>query len=87
MSGALRTRIVKIGNSQGIRIPKILLRQAGLGDEVEVVVEGSQLLLRPVRRPREGWDDRFKEMAARGDDAPLIETSSLTMWDETEWEW
>lgn len=48
MGTAIRTRIVKIGNSQGIRIPKLLLEQSGLGAEVEVNVEGDHLVIRPA---------------------------------------
>ncbi len=82
------TRIVKIGNSRGIRIPKPFLDQLGLENEVEMSVEDAELVIRPVRAPRFGWDNRFREMAAAGDDRLLDEESlSLGEWDETEWEW
>ena len=54
MSTVFKTRIVKIGNSNGIRIPKLVLDQLGLGEEVELVVEEHQLAIRPIRRPRQG---------------------------------
>jgi antitoxin MazE len=85
---AMRTRIVRIGNSQGIRIPKPLLEQTGLRDEVEVSVQDDALIIRPARKPRAGWADAFREMARRGDDALLDDVPpSLTSWDEDEWEW
>lgn len=88
MSTALKTRIIKIGNSQGIRIPKILLEQAGLDEEVEVAVEQDQLVIRAVRHGREGWAEQFRLMAERGDDRLLdSDAPSLTVWDDTEWEW
>ncbi|MBM3133212.1 MAG: AbrB/MazE/SpoVT family DNA-binding domain-containing protein [Chloroflexi bacterium] len=88
MGTSTRTRVVKIGNSRGIRIPKILLDQTGLGDEIEIEVQGDQLIVRPVRGPRQGWDERFAEMASRGDDRLLdSEIVSLTGWDKDEWEW
>ena len=40
MNMTVRSRVVKIGNSRGIRIPKTLLEQADLTDEVEMTVEG-----------------------------------------------
>jgi antitoxin MazE len=84
----MKTRIVRIGNSQGIRIPKALLEQTGLTGEVEVCAEGDALIIRPASRPRAGWDAAFKAMAARGDDTLLDgDTPSLTRWDEEEWEW
>jgi antitoxin MazE len=85
---AMKTRIVRIGNSQGIRIPKPLLEQTGLRDEVEVSVQDDALIIRPARKPRAGWADAFREMARRGDDALLDDVPpSLTSWDEDEWEW
>lgn len=88
MGNSIKTRIVKIGNSQGIRIPKLLLHQAELGEEVELEVKDGQIVLRPARTPRHGWDEQFAKMAERGDDRLLdSETVSLTSWDADEWEW
>ena len=83
------TRIVKIGNSQGIRIPKLLLEQSGLHDEVELEVQNQNLIIRPKRTVREGWDIAFRTMAEKGDDQ-LLDKDYLTdqsSWDKEEWEW
>jgi antitoxin MazE len=84
----MRARIVRIGNSHGIRIPKPILEATGLGDEVELEVGEGRLVVRAVRRPREGWEASFASMGKTGDDrlldAEAIEASS---WDEDEWEW
>ena len=84
----MKTRIVQIGNSKGIRIPKPLLEQAGLQGEVEIRVEHNTLVIRPAKTPRAGWAAAFREMSRRGDDT-LLDAShpSLTRWDEDEWEW
>jgi len=88
MTLPIRTRLVKIGNSQGIRIPKILLGQVALDEEVELLVQHDQLVIRPVRRPRHSWEEQFKAMAERGDDRLLLEEApALTQWDAEEWEW
>jgi antitoxin MazE len=84
----MKTRIVSIGNSKGIRIPKPLLEQTGLSGEVEISAENQTLVIRPARKPRAGWAESFREMARRGDDALLDDTPlSLSAWDEDEWEW
>ena len=84
----MKTRVVAIGNSQGIRIPKPLLEQTGLSGEVEISAEDGALVIRPVKRPRASWAAAFQEMARRGDDALLDgEALSLSAWDEGEWEW
>jgi antitoxin MazE len=89
MSTVVKTRIVKIGNSHGIRIPKLLLEQVGLTGQVEIEAHPDQLVLRPVsEQPRQGWEEQFQAMAARGDDQLLdAELVSGSQWDKDEWEW
>jgi antitoxin MazE len=66
-------KIRRLGNSQGILIPKPLLKQTGLVDQAEIVVEGNTLVLRPPKRAaRHGWAEAAKELAARGDDVLVL---------------
>ena len=83
----MKTRIVRIGNSQGIRIPKPLLEQSGLGVEVELEVRADEIVIRASSRPRSGWDEAFQAMAAQGDDALLDPDTPASAWDDEEWEW
>ena len=83
----MKTRIVSIGNSRGIRIPKLLLEQTGLSGEVEISAEGRVLRIQPVRRPRATWAAAFQEMARRGDDGLLDDAPGTSAWDKGEWEW
>ncbi|HRJ43707.1 MAG: AbrB/MazE/SpoVT family DNA-binding domain-containing protein [Caldilineaceae bacterium] len=88
MPTVVKTRIVKIGNSQGIRIPKILLEQSALGEEVELILEAEQIVIRPAHSVRQGWEDAFQSMGVRGDDGLLDGEAQLpTAWDEEEWAW
>ncbi len=90
MSAVIRTQIIKIGNSQGVRIPELLLEQANLaeGEEIELVVDQEQIVLRSIAPPRHGWDEAFKAMAEHGDDALLDDgAATTTSWDDEEWEW
>lgn len=86
MTIMIRSKVVKIGNSRGIRIPRTLLEQAGLTDEIEMMVEGNRLIVHAVRQPRASWAVQFKKMAEKGDDQLLNEAVS-TQWDEDEWTW
>ncbi|QTA86584.1 AbrB/MazE/SpoVT family DNA-binding domain-containing protein [Desulfonema magnum] len=84
----MRARIIKIGNSQGIRIPKPLLDQSGISTDVELEVEKHRIIIRPVPDVRAGWDNAFKQMAQNGDDS--LESGADVIshsWDEDEWEW
>lgn len=83
----MKTRIVRIGNSHGIRIPKPLLEQTGLQGEVELEVQGNQLLVRSIDRPRQGWEAKFRDMAERNDDALLDSEAASTAWEDEDWEW
>jgi len=83
----MKTRIVPIGNSQGVRIPKPLLEQTGLTGEVEIRAANGSLVIRPAKKPRAGWSTAFQVMARLGDDALLDEAPSLSRWDEDEWAW
>ena len=86
MRQVTKARIVKIGNSRGIRIPKALLEQANLTAEVELILEGDHIEVRPTAKPRAGWEESFREMHERGEDR-LLDEPVATAWDEEEWEW
>ncbi len=81
-----KTRIVRIGNSRGIRVPKILLDQAQLPDEVELHAEPGRLVVQATRRPRAGWAEAARAMSAACDDEMLDEPTT-TRFDRKEWEW
>lgn len=86
MNMAVRSKVVKIGNSRGIRIPRALLEQADLTDEVEMTVEGNKLVIQSARHHRQGWEAKFVEMAQHGVDR-LLDEPVPTHWDESEWTW
>jgi antitoxin MazE len=86
MNATIKTRIIKIGNSQGIRIPKILLEQSGIDGEVEIQVEGDRLTIRRTSQIRSGWDEAFATMAELQEDR-LLDKTTATDWEQNEWEW
>lgn len=79
-----KTRILKIGSSRGIRIPKTLLDEAGLPEEVELHAQPGRLVVQGVRRARRGWATAAKRMRARGDDR-LLDQSTATQFDGEDW--
>jgi antitoxin MazE len=81
-----KTRIVRIGNSRGIRVPKGLLDHARLPEEIELQAEHGRLIVRAARTPRAGWASAAKAMHAAGEDH-LLDTSGRTRFDDDEWEW
>ena len=79
-----RTRIVPIGNSQGVRIPRSVLAASGLSGDVELVAEAGQVVIRPARHARAGWEAAAEDLHTAGGDA-LLDTETPT--DEAEWTW
>ena len=84
----MKTNIVRIGNSKGIRLPKSVLEQCRLKDSVEIEVKGDVLVTRPLHVPRSRWSEAFSGMAQHKDDKLLDEDTALaTEWDRSEWRW
>ena len=85
----MKTRLIRIGNSKGVRIPKPLIEQAGLSEDIELILKNNEIVLRSADGPRKGWDQAFREMAERGDDQLIDEDTAedSNEWDESEWTW
>lgn len=85
----MKAQIIKIGNSRGIRIPKAIFEQSGLKSEVELEVKNGQLIVSPIKKARDTWDESFKKMAINKDDILLDQDSiqASTKWDNEEWAW
>lgn len=84
----MRTQIVKIGNSQGIRIPKLILKQTAIDSEVEIKAQNGNIIIFPAKNPRHDWDEAFRSMREQGDDKMLDENlTNQTCWDDEGWEW
>lgn len=64
--------IIKIGNSKGIRLSKSMLETYNIRDVVDVILEEGQIVIKPLSKPRKGWDKAFKEVHERGDDNLII---------------
>lgn len=81
----MKTRLVRIGNSRGVRIPKPLIREADLGEDVEIEVRDGSIIVSRSAHSREGWAEAA-EMLARERDG-LLDPPTPTRFDDKEWEW
>jgi len=79
----MKAKLVRIGNSRGVRLAKPLIEEAGLTDDVEIRVEGGALIITSIESPRAGW----AEAVTRHGPSKLLDTPSATVFDETEWSW
>lgn len=80
----MRARLVRIGNSRGVRLPKPLIEEAGLTDEVEVRIRGGAIVIARASLPRAGWAEAARRMRQRGEDRLL---EAPTRFDDEEWTW
>ncbi|MFN0180328.1 MAG: AbrB/MazE/SpoVT family DNA-binding domain-containing protein [Gemmatimonadales bacterium] len=80
-----KARLVRIGNSRGVRLPKPLIEQAGLSDEVELDARDGSIIIRATHGPRAGWAAAAASLAAAGDG--LLDAPTPTRFDEEEWKW
>ena len=80
----MKTQIIQIGNSQGIRIPKVLLEESRISGELDVELHPNGILIRNAHGPRAGWDDAFK--AAEDDDLSSSD-GPANAFDKKEWQW
>lgn len=85
----MKTKLIRIGNSQGVRIPKPVIEEIGLSGEIEMILKDNQIILRSSEETRKDWDHAFEKMAQENDDQLLDkeEVESPSRWDETEWTW
>ena len=82
----MKARLVRIGNSRGIRLPKPLIEEAGLTDEVEIRVRGRAVIIRPVGAARATWAEAARKMRERDEDRMVAEPAP-TKFDDEEWTW
>ena len=83
------TKVVRIGNSRGIRIPKSIIEQSGIRNEVKLEVKNHKIIIQPLSDVRKNWELEFKKMHKNNDDVlfdqdALVDQSS---WDNEEWTW
>jgi antitoxin MazE len=81
----MKAQIIRIGNSQGVRIPKTLLEDGKLSGEVELELHEDGILIRSLQKPRANWDVLFKTVADSDDDQPPNDTP--TEFEKREWQW
>ncbi len=82
----MKTRLVRIGNSRGIRLPKTIIMQAGLTDEVELGVRDGAVVIARATSARSGWADAAKQMRQRDEDR-LLDAPTPTRFEKKEWQW
>lgn len=85
---SIKVKLIRIGNSKGIRLFKSLIEQYNMKDEVLLETKKDSIVIRPVENPRAGWEKSFEKMRLREDDMLLDKGTELeSEWDQAEWQW
>lgn len=81
----MNIKVVRIGNSRGIRIPRKILDQCHIENQVDLVVKGKRIVLTPVKKgPRQGWEEFARRMHESADDT-LLAADVFDEEDALEW--
>jgi antitoxin MazE len=82
----VKTKLVRIGNSRGVRFPKPLIEQAGLKSEVVLFVRDHSIVVSAANHPRQGWAEAARRLSSEGS-VGLLDAETQTRFDEKEWKW
>jgi len=82
----MKTRLVRIGNSRGVRLPKPLIEEAGLSEEVEIRARQGSIVILPVAGVRSGWAEAARQLRTCNEDR-LLDGPTETRFDHREWSW
>ncbi len=82
----MKARLVRIGNSRGIRLPKPMIEEAKLNDEVDIHVREGAIVITSSLNLRSGWAESAKQLHNLKEDV-LLDDRTTTKFDETEWKW
>lgn len=80
----MKSNLIKIGNSKGIRITSNIIKECELGSEVEIKVVDKRIIIEAVKEPRSGWSNSFEEMHKNNEDILPIENGNSF---DKDWEW
>ncbi len=82
----MKSQIIQIGNSQGIRLPKMLLEDSGIKGLVDLELHPDGILIRNAEKPRAGWDEAFRAMSENDDDEKELDDTA-TNFEKKDWQW
>jgi antitoxin MazE len=68
----MEVSVIKIGNSRGIRFSKTIIERYNIRDTVDLILDKGQIIIKPLSKPRKGWEKAFMKMHANGDDKLIL---------------
>ncbi len=80
----MKSNLIKIGNSKGVRITSSIIKECDFGNEVEIKVVGKKVIIEAIKEPRSNWQNSFEKMHENKEDILISENSNDF---DKDWEW
>ena len=80
----MKSNLIKIGNSKGVRITSNIIKECELGNEIEIKVVDKKIIIEAIKEPRSNWDTSFEKMHKNNEDILISESSNDF---DKDWEW
>ncbi len=80
----MKSNLIKIGNSKGVRIASNIIKECDFGNEVEIKVVGKKVIIEAIKEPRSNWKTSFEKMHKNKEDILIAESSNVF---DKDWEW
>jgi antitoxin MazE len=80
----MKSNLIKIGNSKGVRINSSIIKECELDNEVEIQVVNKKIIITAVKEPRTGWNKSFENMHKNNEDILLINNGNAF---DKDWKW
>lgn len=80
----MKSSLIKIGNSKGVRINSNIIKECELESEVEIKVVNKKIIIEAVKEPRADWNKSFEKMHKKNEDNLLINNGNIF---DKDWEW
>ena len=80
----MKSNLIKIGNSKGVRITSSIIKECELGNEIEIKVVDKKIIIEALKEPRSNWAGSFEEMHKNKEDILIAESSNNF---DKDWEW
>jgi antitoxin MazE len=83
----MKTKLINIGDSQVIEIPKTILEKWSGSDTVEIKIKKNHLIIYPITKPRQNWEKQFEQLEDNPQNDLPINDDIINDWDQEEWQW
>ena len=83
----MKIKLINIGNSKGLRLPKTIIQQYKIGEDLQIELQEDGILLKPLTKPRAGWSEQFEKAVKPIEKQEKNWMEARNRFDKEEWTW